>query len=668
MDEKSNFGNSLKLKLIFMNGLLSTVIALFAFQLTVFSQNKLVVEITTDNNSEETHWVLYDNFNTTIQTSNSFTDLTTYRDTIQLAAEQCFYWTLYDSYGDGLSGGFTPGSYKVYFDGTLVSQSSTANFGDSISVYNIGTACNPNDISIQNIDMLSYISKEATPISAVVLNMGVAPINSLELFYTVGDFTSEIKVVEGLAVPVGELTNISYPVAHNFNAAGDYTVTFTITKINGSTNAFTANNTATMNVTVVDGIVMKNVIEMFTSAYCPPCPEANAVVDNTLSLNKGTYTLAKYLGDGKSFADLKYIPENKYMMNDFYNAHAFPTLFVNGISKDPKTFTPTAYEEYLGMISDIKLIVSGYLKGDSIFSTVTVKPMKTMDELFILRGIAVQSLCHYDLEEGYEYLHPAYGFLPSPEGLVIQKLTLGEEQTFNFSSNIKDFPLEEGSLTDMILNFYIQKSNREIVQSENVKLSYIEVQPELAYNINNGATDVDTSSLIVKINSNRTLFNMEGREITKIQDHLVLKQGTVTGTSVPFSATINSESTQITLTPTYGWNTDTKYFVLSKNFTTLDGQPIPKDTLVFTTLPYIGISEKSNNLIQVHPNPAVNTITITSEKGSTVEILSVTGQIIDELTNNNGTLVHDISNYPSGMYFVKINTRYGQQVEKFLKQ
>ncbi|MFA6402861.1 MAG: T9SS type A sorting domain-containing protein [Salinivirgaceae bacterium] len=648
--------------------LLCTAIAIVAFQLTVFSQNELVIEVTTDNNSEETQWVLSDNFNATIQTSNSFADLTTYRDTIQLASEQCYYWTLYDTYGDGLSGGFTPGSYIVYFNGTLITQSSTANFGDSISVYNLGTACNSNDISIQNIDMLTYISKEATPISALVLNMGVAPITSLELFYSVGDFTSESKVVNGLSIPVGAFESISYPVAHDFNTAGDYTVILTITKINGSTNSFTANNTASMNVTVVDGIVKKNMVEMFTSAYCPPCPEANAVVDNTLSLNKGTYTLTKYLGNDGAFADLKYIPGNKYMMSDFYNANGFPSLFVNGISKDPKVFTPIAYEDYLGVVSDIKLTVSGYLRGDSIFSTVKILPMKTMDELFYLRGIAVQTLCHFDLEDGYEYFHPAYGFLPSPEGIEIQKLTLGEEQTFNFSGNIKDYPLEEGSLQDLILNFYIQKGNREIVQSENVKLSYIEVQPEFTYNINNEATNVDTSGLMVLINSNRTLFNMEGREITKIQDHLVLKQGTVTGTSVPFSATINSESTQITLTPTYGWNTNTKYFVLSKNFTTLDGQSIPKDTLVFTTLPYIGISDRSNNLILVYPNPAVNNITISSEKGSAVEILSVTGQIIEELTNSNGTLVHDISNYPNAMYFVKIETRFGQQVEKFLKQ
>jgi len=645
--------------------LLSTVIAIVALQLTVFSQNELVIEVTTDNNSEETQWVLFDNFNAIIQTSNSFADLTTYRDTIQLASGQCFYWTLYDTYGDGLSGGFTPGSYKVYFDGTLVSQSSMANFGDSVSVYNLGTACNPNDISIQNIDMLTYISKDATPISGIILNMGVAPISSLELYYTVGDFASESKIVEGLSIPVGKLTSISYPVNHDFNIAGDYMVTLTITKINGSTNAFTSNNTASKNVTVVDGIVKKNMIEMITSAYCPSCPEANEMVDNTIAVYDGTYSLAKYIPGW--WGDLKYIPENEHRL-DLYNAGGAPYFFLNGTDKNPFIFVPSIYEDYLGVVSDVKLTVSGYLKGDSIFSTVTVLPMKTINEVVYLRGVAVQTLCHYNTEDGYKEFHPAYGFLPTPEGLEIQKLTMGEEQIFNFSSNIKEYPLEEGSLHDMILNFYIQKGNREILQTENVKLFYSEVQPEFTYNINNEATNVDTSGLIVSINSNRNLFNMEGREITKIQDHLVLKQGAITGTSVPFSATINSESTQITLIPTYGWNTDTKYFALSKNFTTLDRQSIPKDTLVFTTLPYIGISDRSNNLIMVYPNPTVNNITISSEEGNLVEILSVTGQIIEELTNSSGTLVHNISNYPSGMYFVKTKTRFGQQVEKFLKQ
>jgi hypothetical protein len=273
------------------------------------------------------------------------------------------------------------------------------------------------------------------------------------------------------------------------------------------------------------------------------------------------------------------------------------------------------------------------------------------------------------IEEGHEEVHPAYGYLPNPEGEEMVKLTAGTAQTFSYSSAIKNYPLEEGSLQDMIMNFYVQKgSNREIIQSENIELSYIEVEPSFTHNIPNNATNVDTANLKAVFISNRILFDDDGGPIVKIQDHIIMKQGSISGTSVPFTASLNADITQIVVTPKYGWTPDTKYFIVAKNFTAIYNLTIPKDTLVFTTMSYVGISDKGANLLKVFPNPAVNTITITGEKGSTVQILTVTGQLLETVTNTNGTIIHPISAYPSGLYFIKSEFMGTQHIEKFLKQ
>lgn len=81
------------------------------------------------------------------------------------------------------------------------------------------------------------------------------------------------------------------------------------------------------------------------------------------------------------------------------------------------------------------------------------------------------------------------------------------------------------------------------------------------------------------------------------------------------------------------------------------------DNLVFTTESTASASQQSLPTIAVFPNPTWDFLTINTAGGN-MQLVSSNGQTMLEMELN-GTQTIDISNYPSGIYFVEITTKQG---------
>jgi len=82
------------------------------------------------------------------------------------------------------------------------------------------------------------------------------------------------------------------------------------------------------------------------------------------------------------------------------------------------------------------------------------------------------------------------------------------------------------------------------------------------------------------------------------------------------------------------------------------------------------IVDINQNLLKIYPNPAKNTIKISSELSllnKTVKIYSVSGKLI-QTCKLNGNNEIEISNLPKGIYFLKINNNQQQIIGKFIKE
>jgi hypothetical protein len=83
---------------------------------------------------------------------------------------------------------------------------------------------------------------------------------------------------------------------------------------------------------------------------------------------------------------------------------------------------------------------------------------------------------------------------------------------------------------------------------------------------------------------------------------------------------------------------------------------------------HISVKEFTSG-VSIAPNPAYNNITIKAKSNfHTVEIVSFLGQIILSQSNETDNATLDVSQFTSGVYFVRVISENGISVQKFVKQ
>lgn len=126
--------------------LITSLLLLFAgYSVAQCGNNEVEVrvEITTDAYGGETYWTLTDLTGTVILQGGQggvYGNNTSYSDSICVLADGCFFFEIYDTYGDGI---FAPNGYELYVNEVLVSSGS-----DDINSYAAVTAYCPSACSM----------------------------------------------------------------------------------------------------------------------------------------------------------------------------------------------------------------------------------------------------------------------------------------------------------------------------------------------------------------------------------------------------------------------------------------------------------------------------------------------------------------------------------------
>ena len=107
------------------------------------NETEIIISITTDNYPGETSWQLVDQNGSGFMNASALTQsYTTYTWSVCVPTSNCYSFTIFDSWGDGICCSFGNGSYNVTYGGiTVVSGGS---FGSSETTSNIGN-CLPTD-------------------------------------------------------------------------------------------------------------------------------------------------------------------------------------------------------------------------------------------------------------------------------------------------------------------------------------------------------------------------------------------------------------------------------------------------------------------------------------------------------------------------------------------
>lgn len=72
------------------------------------------------------------------------------------------------------------------------------------------------------------------------------------------------------------------------------------------------------------------------------------------------------------------------------------------------------------------------------------------------------------------------------------------------------------------------------------------------------------------------------------------------------------------------------------------------------------------NAISIYPNPTNGIFSIEADKIKSIEITSITGEVIEHLVVNKNITTIDLTSFSSGIYFAKIVTDKGSAIKKII--
>ncbi len=103
---------------------------------------------------------------------------------------------------------------------------------------------------------------------------------------------------------------------------------------------------------------------------------------------------------------------------------------------------------------------------------------------------------------------------------------------------------------------------------------------------------------------------------------------------------------------------------------TVTAENLDEQTWTVTVTVATGIGNLSSNQISIYPNPSNGIFTITNYEFqiTNVEITDITGKRIKQFVIRNSKFVIDLTNQPTGIYFLKINSNDGIYTEKIIIQ
>ena len=216
-------------------------------------------------------------------------------------------------------------------------------------------------------------------------------------------------------------------------------------------------------------------------------------------------------------------------------------------------------------------------------------------------------------------------------------------------------------------------NGREFFGKETTALEIIGA-PQISLNYEDGATDVPTNTVFV-LSINESLRKLNDEPIDDIEEYVSLQERAIEGPYIGFSATMNEEANEITITPDDELKAGAIYFI--SILEGLEGEMnnfLPKTSFGITTASETGINNIStHNAIKLYPNPTCKNVTIEflhNQKVSSIKIYSLTGQQVYQknlnLKSMNEIIHINTSSFEKGIYFVKIAAGNNEYFEKLI--
>ncbi|MDA3844015.1 MAG: choice-of-anchor J domain-containing protein [Candidatus Kapabacteria bacterium] len=325
-------------------------------------------------------------------------------------------------------------------------------FIDNFKVYTLEAL----DVAMKGITIPAYAdinSELPLDIKGILKNVAADVLTSVELKYHFKDEEIQSIQISDINVSFNENYQFTIP-GWTTESLGVGTLKVWVSLINGVEDPTAENNEATAPLTIYDKsqtYERNTLIEVFTSATCPPCKPGNEVLGSILSSPEfeGKYTKVNYQMRWPGAGD-KYYNADGGLRRTYYAVSAVPETHVDGIVKlNPNYFTAQTMEDALSVPAFVNIDMDAEISGKDIAITLTITSAFDM-ELPNMRAFVsineTRTVNNRASNGETEFFDVEQKMLPSGTGTRVDKLTADEpfviELTYSFdstSSNVENF-------------------------------------------------------------------------------------------------------------------------------------------------------------------------------------------------------------------------------------
>ncbi len=310
----------------------------------------------------------------------------------------------------------------------------------SDNVYYGFTYHDATDYDINTIDITTskYLSKGQAPIDVTgrLTNTGTKTITSFTLNYSDGTNVTSDNIT-GVSVTPLEVYDYTSKTGWSPALTGAYTLQVWPSNINGNADEYAGNDTASLDVVVVDTLVQRIPLhEAFTSSTCGPCASATPVLQAVLDANSSKYSLVKYQMDFPGDGDIYYTEEGGVRAS-YYSISSIPHLFVDGAYDDnTANYSQSDFDGFYENPAFMSIQTYYHVSGQTVDMDITITPYVNYTESDNIMHIAIvedTTFLNIGTNGETEFNAVMKKMVPDADGTTLSTLTAGQAKTFSES-------------------------------------------------------------------------------------------------------------------------------------------------------------------------------------------------------------------------------------------
>ena len=516
----------------------------------------------------------------------------------------------------------------------LFYEGNTYNFNkwyfDDISIFPLSDDI---DLQLSSVEVNNTIQAGNIEIGFIASNISGNEVTSFEASYEVEGYDIVTETFN-IAIKPNQKQNVKFSKAVEL-FPGTHEIKVNIISVNGEEDANLDNNSMTKEIrTFMKSIDRTPMIEHFSSSTCTPCVAVDNDMMTLTNTNKGKYTYVKYPWNYPGVGDKYYIADCG-VRGAYYEVSGVPTIVFDGTTttKQPKQ---SNFDERYNTTSYVDIIGAFDVNGNTVNVTADIISYIDMPNVRVFATVNEKTTTGNVGSNGMtEFHHILMNMLSGVEG-IYANFEAGKYQRYEFTLDMTTTNMEE--INDLEVAVWVQNYESKEVHNSH----FLQEYTAHCYPVQN-------------LSVNDKTISWEAPE-----------QGVPTG----YNVFVNDNLVAENITETFYTLKSGKNKNIVEVFALYNEKSSVGVSLFIETEKETGIADvDQTQSISIYPNPANDRLFIEAEAEiENVVIYDIYGrhQVTETPSHQEMTSVN-VSGLKAGIYFVKINTKNGEIVKRFIK-